>query len=292
MLLSTTSSTVKAAEQFLFVDSGTPNQHEVTIFFGDKRLNNIAALTFNIGTCDEIFSLIYKALKNNMSAWRTIHKALLLLRTIVLYGPEIAIDKVIDLSHNVYQLTQYNTALVKKGLFGTVGGIDYGEPVREAAKTLFHLISSDANIRKARTEAKGGESIFIPVGEETTPTVQQIDVANNLNAGMMFGQKTDKMVGAGFSMNHVPGMYEGRPERYFDNANDFRNRNATVQDSQHTRDAQAPNLLDLAFDNDSSTSNTASLPDPLYLPAIERQKQLEEQLKQQQVIHIDYLFFN
>ena len=47
---------------------------------------------------------------------------------------------------------------------------------------------------------------------------------------------------------------------------------------------QAPSLLDLVFDsNDGSNPTSANLPAPEYLPALEKQRQLEQQLAQQQV---------
>jgi len=50
-------------------------------------------------------------------------------------------------------------------------------------------------------------------------------------------------------MNAVPGMYENRPERFFDNPNDRRNRREMVQDAQHTRDVQiGSSLIDLMND--------------------------------------------
>ena len=41
---------------------------------------------------------------------------------------------------------------------------------------------------------------------------------------LTFGQGLDNQSGLGakFSLEHVPGMYEGRPERYFDSSNDPR----------------------------------------------------------------------
>jgi hypothetical protein len=43
----------------------------------------------------------------------------------------------------------------------------------------------------------------------------------------------------------------------------------------------APNLLDLAFDNPTVTSN--NLPEAQYLPGLEKQAALEKQLAAQQV---------
>jgi hypothetical protein len=50
----------------------------------------------------------------------------------------------------------------------------------------------------------------------------------------------------------VPGMYEGRPARYFDNKADMRNHRA-VEDASATRNYFATDLLDLNLDADSSS---------------------------------------
>jgi hypothetical protein len=50
----------------------------------------------------------------------------------------------------------------------------------------------------------------------------------------------------------VPGMYEGRPARYFDNRADMRNHRA-VEDASATRNYFATDLLDLNLDADTSS---------------------------------------
>jgi hypothetical protein len=50
----------------------------------------------------------------------------------------------------------------------------------------------------------------------------------------------------------VPGMYEGRPARYFDNKADMRNHRA-VEDASATRNYFATDLLDLNLDADTSS---------------------------------------
>lgn len=42
-------------------------------------------------------------------------------------------------------------------------------------------------------------------------------------------------MGAKFDLKQVPGLYEGRPDRYFDNTSDPRRRTQGVEDSDHTR---------------------------------------------------------
>lgn len=67
--------------------------------------------------------------------------------------------------------------------------------------------------------------------------------SNVVNATVTFGQGSvddagkSSFMGAGFGMEAIPGMYDGRPDRYFDNKQDVRNGNASnVIDSQLTRD--------------------------------------------------------
>ena len=50
-----------------------------------------------------------------------------------------------------------------------------------------------------------------------------------------FGSTAGVSLAAGFDISQVPGMYEGRPERFFDNVNDIRNRKPKVEDSHITR---------------------------------------------------------
>lgn len=211
------------------------------IAFGDKRLNNIAALTYNITSSDRIFNIIEKSISPTENPWKTIYKALLLLHTIILYGSEVAIDKCISLSRFILPLESYNSALVKKGLFGTSGGTDYGAPVRSEAKVVNSILRSDQSIRQARSSAKQGNELFIPLGIQTDGN-KQINTnyfeknSDKLGSNFNFGQGLENSVGAGFGLQAVPGMYEGRPERYFDNLNDPRNQSSYVQNHQHTRD--------------------------------------------------------
>jgi len=91
------------------------------------------------------------------------------------------------------------------------------------------------------------------------------------------------VVGASYSMENVPGMYEGRPERYFDSANDPRQPNFPHQESPMQRKIKPTdqiNLLDLDF---LDTTANPVLPDVQYLPAIQRQQDLEKQIREQQV---------
>jgi len=228
------------------------------VFMGDARLNNIAALTYNMGTCTRIFEVLKKAIIIADNPWKTLLKAVNMLHTIVLYGSELSIDFAVKLCPIVYSLTDYNSALVKRSVFSFGGGgvgTDYGGPVREQAIKLYDILSCDANIRMARAQARdGGGSWAIPKGE-----VQQH--VQNQNNGIVFGQGNANQtsgMGAGFGLENVPGMYDGRPERYFDKDDDDRRHGVVTGDHQITREKLAPDLLDLAFGDTSITTPAAT----------------------------------
>ncbi len=140
---------------------------DIDISMGDKRLNSLAARTYNANSCEKIFALLEKALSPQEHPWKTLYKSLLLLHTIVLYGLELAIDKCISLCRFVNPLQTYNSALVKKGFFGGGGGTDYGAPVRMVAKTVDAILINDNNIRHARSEARQGQDSLVPMGNDT-----------------------------------------------------------------------------------------------------------------------------
>jgi hypothetical protein len=168
--------------------------------------------------------------------WQTLHKAVLLLRTITLYGSEVAIDSCINLFRTIDKLQVYNSALVKQGGFFAVGGTDYGSPVREEAKTLCDILISDESIRLARQAARETTpDSLVPMGEDFLG-LEAASKGQSNAASMGFGQGMEtSYLGAGFDLSQVPGMYESRPDRYFDDQNDVRAR-TTVGDHQFTRE--------------------------------------------------------
>lgn len=209
---------------------------ESNINMGDARLNSLAALTYNSDSCERMFRLIEKALIPADNTWKSIHKALLLLHTIVLYGSELAVDKSILMARYVNNLVDYNSATVKKKGFMTIkaGGIDYGAPVRICARQLNPILLTDQAIRQARREAReAGGNAIVPMGERVQEESQG-------GPKLAFGQGLESSVGAGFDLAAVPGMYESRPERYFDRSNDPRRHPVHTGDSQHTRDVRRP----------------------------------------------------
>lgn len=223
MTLSQSTQETKECAAILYNDSD--------IQMGDRRLNHLAALTWNSQSCDNIFRLLENAISPTEAPWKTIYKALLVVHTILLYGSELAVDRCINMCKFIHPLRQYNSALARKSMFSS-GGTDYGAPVRTTAITLSDILMQDANIRKVRAEMKQ-ENTLVPLGETV---VENHNPSKGIQQ-MTYGQGITTSVGAGFSLEAVPGMYEGRPERYFDNTNDPRSR-TTQGNSQITRDVR------------------------------------------------------
>lgn len=178
------------------------------------------------------FSLLVKSLNAQDYPWKTLYKALMVVHTIVLFGSEIAVDSVVRNSVLVLNLSSYNSAMVSKTSFvRSAGGTDFGAPVRMQASMVLSVIETDASIRKARSDARAGQDSLVPIGTDTLLDFDMAPPPPNLS----FGQGVEKSIGAGFDLLAVPGMYENRPERYFDNDNDVR-KPKTTGDHQFTRE--------------------------------------------------------
>jgi hypothetical protein len=77
----------------------------VELALGDQRLNLLAAHTYNGTLCEKIFAMLEKVLTELADhSWRNVHKALLILYTIVQFGSELAIDKSVDMCKWVHPL--------------------------------------------------------------------------------------------------------------------------------------------------------------------------------------------
>lgn len=202
--------------------------NDLDIFMGDKRLNHLAALTWNAQSCDRLFAMVEKAIVPAENPWKTIYKSLLVIHTILLYGSELAVDKAMNACKYIHPLQSYNSALVRRSYFSTTGGMDHGQPVRAAATALSSLLMRDEAIRQARAEVRTDS--LVPLGEDFEQHNPSKGVSN-----MSFGQGLTTSVGAGFGIEAVPGLYDGRPDRYFDNQNDPVTR-VTEGNSQITRD--------------------------------------------------------
>lgn len=96
----------------------------------------------------------------------------------------------------------------------------------------------DEDIRAARSAAHAGEDSLVPLGEEHPSTENLAPPPTSL----VFGQTVTSSVGAGYDLRAVPGMYDGRPERYFDSDRDPRKAHH-VGDHQFTREVQLHEIL-------------------------------------------------
>lgn len=102
--------------------------------------------------------IIEKALEPKESTWTTLFNCVLLVHTILLFGSETAVDKILNINRFIKPLQTYNSALVKGR------GTDYGAPVREEAKVLLKLLTSDSTIRSARQNSRKEAGVLVPLG--------------------------------------------------------------------------------------------------------------------------------
>ncbi|CAM9950507.1 unnamed protein product [Scytosiphon promiscuus] len=236
--------------------------NEKTEWATSRELHGLAALTFNEKECAGVMAVIAKALNPKDNTWRTLHKAVKLLRHFVLYGAERCVDHAWDQQRRVEELRRYNSAMHGRTSVLNGGGTDFGGPVREAAaevrRTQNDLLRDSEAIREAREEGRTPDAL-LPIGaaDDYKAPVKPKEI--DLGIDDAFGIIPEGSVGAKFDLKQVPGLYEGRPERYFDNTTDPRKRNQGVEDSDHTRQAQAEDLLDLDIGGD--TTQTPSVPE-------------------------------
>ena len=146
------------------------------------------------------------------------------------------------------------------------------------------LADADA-IRTARNATQDqNNSIAPPVGQDDYAVpVKEAAPGENSKDSRAYGSAAGTALGAGFSMEQVPGMYEGRPDRFFDDPNDPRN-SKKVEDSHITRNRLAPDLLDMDFVSGAAAEDggaAASVP-VVNLQQSLQEQQMAQQLKEQQ----------
>jgi hypothetical protein len=175
--------------------------------------------------------LVTQSLNPQEYPWKSLHKALLVLKSLICYGSELAVDKIISLTPNIEQLSDYNSVTTPKSYLFPVAGMDYGAPVRELAKELSNILKDDNEIRKTRNAARGNGELFIPKGNVT----QDVKQTTNNQPGTFYGQGVTSSVGASHGLEAVPGMYSGRPDRYYDKD---AKKNIITGDHQTTREVK------------------------------------------------------
>ena len=125
-------------------------------------------------------------------------------------------------------LLDYNSVTSPRNAMFYVAGTDYGVPVRNLARELYNLLEDNDGIRNARAAARG-DNILVPMG---TITHERVITDTPI---LTFGQGMTTSMGAKHGLEAVPGMYDGRPDRYFDSDNDMR-RTQNTGDHQFTRE--------------------------------------------------------
>eukprot|EP00980_Cylindrotheca_fusiformis_P031448 scaffold26382_cov117-Cylindrotheca_fusiformis.AAC.1 len=98
-------------------------------------------------------------------------KTLVVLKHFVIYGSEKCVNSAYGIGKFIETLQNYNTVLLaheRRGAGGLIsrikgGGVDRGEPVREAAKQITVLLSNINELQKIRIESASKDSL-VPVG--------------------------------------------------------------------------------------------------------------------------------
>ncbi|CAN0326359.1 unnamed protein product, partial [Discosporangium mesarthrocarpum] len=164
---------------------------------------------------------------------------------------ERCVDHAWRLQRRVLELRTYNSALHSRTAVLKGGGTDWGAPVRQEAAELDEMLKDSDVIRSSREKGRAPDSL-LPMGRHDDYTAPVKDEGISLGKDDAFGVVQTGSIGAKFS------IYEGRPDRYFDNREDPRRRSTgEVEDSEYTRQAQAPDLLDL----DIGQAEKTALPD-------------------------------
>ena len=110
-------------------------EQQQQVRLGDKRLNNIAALTYNADTSGRIFAILELCLDPQKKTWSALHRSILIVHTVLLYGSPNSVDTCIQMSMYIGRLLNYNSAT-----FSTFSrGIDLGAPVRQASAGIVRL---------------------------------------------------------------------------------------------------------------------------------------------------------
>ena len=81
-------------------------------------------MTWNADSCENIFRIIDKALTPQDYPFRTLHSAVLLVHTIVLYGSEVAVDRALQISRFVFSLQTYNRCAARRLVTSSVAATD------------------------------------------------------------------------------------------------------------------------------------------------------------------------
>jgi len=137
------------------------------------ELNQIASLTYNDITCDEIFELIEQICRKPLDHTPlNLQKSLIATKHVLVFGSEKTVNNAYGILDYIKALLEFNTVLMtqKQGgamsFFQTLqgGGVDKGGPVREAAGEVVKLLSNINELRQIRTSSASKDSL-VPVGD-------------------------------------------------------------------------------------------------------------------------------
>mmetsp|Transcript_11510 Transcript_11510/g.21513 ORF Transcript_11510/g.21513 Transcript_11510/m.21513 type:complete len:551 (+) Transcript_11510:787-2439(+) len=217
------SETQNILSQMLFDDNATV----LTTF----DLNRIASFTFGDVVCGEIFDVLEYTLRNPLEfTVLSLHKTLVLLHHLAVYASQKAANNVWILRSFIKPLMEYNTVLMAmeqpSSLMAKMqkikgGSVDKGQPVREAAKALWDLLSDVALFKRVRESSADPDSL-VPVGdhdqvgfvsddvrkaalEEQKRKRDEVKIKSNLKDGGTggFGSGSNTVVGAAHSIEEM-----------------------------------------------------------------------------------------
>ncbi|KAL3944613.1 MAG: hypothetical protein SGBAC_001325 [Bacillariaceae sp.] len=163
------------------------------------ELNKVASFTYNELVCDDIFEMIEVILAQPLRHTPlALNKTLVVMQHCLIYGSEKCVNSGYGISKFVEVLQNYNTVLIaqqRQGFGGAIsrikgGGVDYGEPVREAAKKICVLLANIKDLQRIRNENASKDSL-VPVGSNRVGFItdevrllilqKRIEKQNNIN---------------------------------------------------------------------------------------------------------------
>lgn len=209
---------------FLAGQQATPAEKQLRPLLFDEaihvlstfELNQMASLTYNDVTCDDMFELIERICSKPLEHTPlSIQKALVVTKHILIYGQEKTVNHAYGLQDYFKALTTFNTVLMTQKQGGAMaffqsiqgGGVDKGGPVRQAAEDVVKMLSNVHELQRIRNASASQESL-VPVGDDKVAFVtdevrhhilkqriakeRQIQIKSNL-------AKAENGFGAGYS---------------------------------------------------------------------------------------------
>ena len=202
------------------------------------ELNQIASYTYHETSiaggkdlCEKILDMLEAVLAKPVDhSTLTVHKALIVLKHVLVYGAEKVINASMYLGAYVEALQNYNTAvLAQQGSMGMImrfkgGAVDKGGPVREVAQQLSVLISNRQQLQYERS-TKADPNSLVPIGSRdraafvTDEARLQVLKRRMEQERMMIAKsnlaKSDSAFGGGYTSKdgkHVVGAAHGLDE--------------------------------------------------------------------------------